>query len=183
MGTSARGYGPTFRLGALHGRYGPDSSRRDRRCPLSGGFDAPLSSGHGGQVAWKAISDRIRRFAESPTSSGVRAAEHSCRPGPSRPSANLAREGRFDYLHLESTGISEPLPAAAPRLGRQTALTFPLLPPPYVSSPSRGTATRSFLDDGSLFSIMLISCSGNSARGTPIGTAEAVPERRAVLRV
>jgi hypothetical protein len=106
-----------------------------------------------------------------------------CRPGPSRPSANLAREGRFDYLHLESTGISEPLPAAAPRLGRQTALTFPLLPPPYVSSPSRGTATRSFLDDGSLFSIMLISCSGNSARGTPIGTAEAVPERRAVLRV
>jgi hypothetical protein len=41
-----------------------------------------------------------------------------------------AREGRFDYLLVESTGISGPLPAAGPRLGRRTALTFPLLPPP-----------------------------------------------------
>ena len=31
--------------------------------------------------------------------------------------------GRFDYLLVESTGISEPL-------GRRTVLTFPLLPPP-----------------------------------------------------
>ena len=54
-----------------------------------------------------------------------------CRVGSSRKaSANLAREGRFDYLLLESTGISEPLPAAEPRLGRRTVLTFPLLPPP-----------------------------------------------------
>ena len=30
----------------------------------------------------------------------------------------------------ESTGISEPLPAAEPRLGRRTALTFPLFAPP-----------------------------------------------------
>ena len=42
----------------------------------------------------------------------------------------LAREGRFDYLLVESTGISEPLPVAEPRLGRRTVLTFPLLPPP-----------------------------------------------------
>src|SRR5438445_12593681 len=42
----------------------------------------------------------------------------------------LAREGRFDYLLVESRGISEPLPAAEPRLGRRTVLTFPLLPPP-----------------------------------------------------
>ena len=54
-----------------------------------------------------------------------------CRPGSSRKaSANLAREGRFDYLLVESTGISEPLPAAEPHLGRRTVLTFPLLPPP-----------------------------------------------------
>jgi hypothetical protein len=54
-----------------------------------------------------------------------------CRPGSSRKaSANLAREGRFGYLLVESTGISEPLPAAEPRLGRRTVLTFPLLPPP-----------------------------------------------------
>jgi G3E family GTPase len=41
-----------------------------------------------------------------------------------------AREGRFDYLLVESTGLSEPLPRAEPRLGRRTVLTFPLLPPP-----------------------------------------------------
>ncbi len=37
---------------------------------------------------------------------------------------------RFDYLLVESTGISEPWPVAEPRLGRRTVLTFPLLPPP-----------------------------------------------------
>lgn len=35
-----------------------------------------------------------------------------------------------DYLLVVSTGMSEPLPAAESRLGRRTALTFPLLPPP-----------------------------------------------------
>jgi hypothetical protein len=34
------------------------------------------------------------------------------------------------YLLVESTGISEPLPAAEPRLGRRTARTLPLLPSP-----------------------------------------------------
>jgi hypothetical protein len=42
----------------------------------------------------------------------------------------LAREGRFDYFLVESTGISESLPVAEPRLGRRTALTLPLFPPP-----------------------------------------------------
>ncbi len=42
----------------------------------------------------------------------------------------LARQGRLDYLLLESPGISEPLPVVEPRLGRRTVLTFPLLPPP-----------------------------------------------------
>lgn len=37
--------------------------------------------------------------------------------------------GRLDYLLLESTGTSEPLPAE-PRLGRRTTLTFPLFCPP-----------------------------------------------------
>jgi G3E family GTPase len=44
--------------------------------------------------------------------------------------SKLAREGRFDYLLVESTGILEPLPVAEPHLGRRTVLTFPLLPPP-----------------------------------------------------
>src|SRR5262245_54207398 len=39
-------------------------------------------------------------------------------------------ERSFDSLLVESTGISEPLPAGEARLGRRTALTFPLLPPP-----------------------------------------------------
>jgi G3E family GTPase len=42
----------------------------------------------------------------------------------------VAREAPFDYLLVESTGISEPLSVAEPRLGRRTVLTFPLLPPP-----------------------------------------------------
>jgi len=44
--------------------------------------------------------------------------------------SKLAREGRFDYLLVESTGLSEPPPGAEPRLGRRMVLTFPLLPPP-----------------------------------------------------
>ena len=36
----------------------------------------------------------------------------------------------FDYLLVESTGRSDPLPIAEPRLGRRTVLTLPLLPPP-----------------------------------------------------
>lgn len=36
----------------------------------------------------------------------------------------------LDYLLSGLTGISEPLSALEPRLGRRTALTFPLLPPP-----------------------------------------------------
>ena len=48
----------------------------------------------------------------------------------SLPASLRRREGRFDYLLVESTGISEPLPVAETRLGRRTALTFPLPPPP-----------------------------------------------------
>ena len=55
----------------------------------------------------------------------------ACRPGCSRKaSANVAREGYFNYFLVESPGIFEPLLAAAPRPGRRTVLTFPLPPPP-----------------------------------------------------
>jgi hypothetical protein len=40
---------------------------------------------------------------------------------------NLARKGCFDYFLMGE----EPLPAAKPRLGRRTALTFPLVRPPH----------------------------------------------------
>jgi hypothetical protein len=51
-------------------------------------------------------------------------------PGDGQSQRLAAREGRFDYLLVGSTAISEPLLAAEPRLGRRTVLTFPLLPPP-----------------------------------------------------
>ena len=51
-------------------------------------------------------------------------------PGDGQSQRLAAREGRFDYLLVGSTGVSEPLPAAETRLDRRTALTFPLLPPP-----------------------------------------------------
>jgi hypothetical protein len=51
-------------------------------------------------------------------------------PGDGQSRRLAARESRFDDLLVESAGISESLPAAEPRLGRRTALTFPLLPPP-----------------------------------------------------
>jgi hypothetical protein len=44
--------------------------------------------------------------------------------------ANLARDAPVDHLLVDSTGILEPLSAAEPRLGRRTARTLPLLPPP-----------------------------------------------------
>ena len=44
--------------------------------------------------------------------------------------SKLARASRDDYLLVESRGNWEPVPSAEPRLGRRTALTFPLLPPP-----------------------------------------------------
>src|SRR2546430_15612570 len=44
--------------------------------------------------------------------------------------SKLAREGRFDYLRVESTRLSEPLPGAELRLGRR-----PLLSPPPASAP------------------------------------------------
>lgn len=76
---------------------------------------------------WLAYTEPIEVMALS----GMAAVVVLLHPGSSRKaSANLAREGRFDRLLVESMGISEPLPAAEPRLGRRTALTFPLLPPP-----------------------------------------------------
>ena len=58
----------------------------------------------------------------------------ACAPGAASGSRTSSYEldvqSRFDYLLLDSTGISEPLPVAEPRLGRRTVLTFPLLAPP-----------------------------------------------------
>ena len=52
---------------------------------------------------------------------GPASAADSCN---GRRRSKLAREGRFDYFRVESTGISEPPPVAEPRLGRRTVLTL-----------------------------------------------------------
>ena len=69
-----------------------------------------------------------------PGSPGARVAERTIRRSlaedPLVEVSKLTRKGREDYLLVESRGNSESRPAAEPRLGRRTALTFPLLPPP-----------------------------------------------------
>lgn len=50
-----------------------------------------------------------------------------CR-GRTSPGSLLVRT-KYDHASVESTG-REPLPVAEARVGRRTALTFPLLPPP-----------------------------------------------------
>jgi hypothetical protein len=70
-------------------------------------------------------SRRSRMCARRALGGRVAAAERSCSKV-----STFAREGRFDYLLMESTGVSKPLPVEEPRLGRRTVLTFPLLPPP-----------------------------------------------------
>ncbi len=52
----------------------------------------------------------------------------------------VATGAAFDHLRVESMGRQEPR-AAEPRLGRRTALSFPLLPPPQKN--------RSALSDSS----------------------------------
>jgi hypothetical protein len=78
----------------------------------------------------RAYSRATKRTRRSPSLPQKRIASTRSLPRVAYSPVNLAHEGRFDYLLDDSTGFSEPLPAAEPRLGRRTALTFPLLPPP-----------------------------------------------------
>src|SRR5712691_5920265 len=65
------------------------------------------------------------------------------------PRGQPTREGRFDYFLVESTGISEPLPVAEPRLGRRTVRTLPLLPPPQKNrSPPSDSSPETFTPGG-----------------------------------
>src|SRR5262249_27124493 len=59
---------------------------------------------------------------------------------------------RFDYLLVESTGVSEPLPAAEARLGRRTVLTFPLFPPPQKNRSPPSDSSPDTLTPGGISS-------------------------------
>jgi len=77
--------------------------------------------------------DHCRTTTKPPPSDAVR---HTLSSAPGTPMADGAAlilpsfHPSNPYLLVEPTGIAEPLPAAEPRLGRRTVLTFPLLPPP-----------------------------------------------------
>ena len=97
----------------------------------TGGQDSPYQSFRfeslftGAILAISSTTIIAKAFDEQ----GIKGRMHAPR-GPAVEVSKPAREGRFDYLLVESTGIPEPLPLAEPRLGRRTVLTFPLLPPP-----------------------------------------------------
>jgi hypothetical protein len=85
----------------------------------------------------------------------------------------LAREGRFDYLLVESTGISEPLPVAECRLGRRTALTFPLGPPPQKNRSPPSDSSPETNTPGGISSVSRTSPVRGSTRLTVYPTCSA----------
>ena len=116
-------------------RAGPAAKRRRWSWSSPTGFDGPIL---------RLVADRARRgdlgsavghcgtlMRGTPISS---ASESPVDRGDGQSQRLATREGRFDYLPAGvdrgSTGCSKPLSAAEPRLGRRTALTFPLVPPP-----------------------------------------------------
>src|ERR1700736_1211575 len=87
----------------------------------------------------------------------------------------LAREGRFDYLLVESTGISEPLPVAEPRLGRRTVLTLPLLPPPQKNRSPPSDSSPDTPTPGGISSLSRTSPVRGSTRLKSLSSPSQVP--------
>src|ERR1700751_5180176 len=88
---------------------------------------------------------------------------------------DLTREDRFDYLLVESTGISEPLPAAEPRLGRGTVLTFPLLPPPQKNCPPPSDSSPDTPTPGGISRLSRTSPVRGSTRLKSLSSSSQVP--------
>jgi hypothetical protein len=84
-------------------------------------------------------------------------------------------EGRFSYLLVGSTGISEPLPAAEPRLGRRTALTFPLLPPPQKNWSPPSDSSPEPATPGGISSLSRTSPVRGSTRRKSLSSRSQVP--------
>jgi hypothetical protein len=73
--------------------------------------------------------------------------------------------------------VSEPLPVAAPRLGRRTALTFPLLPPPQKNrSPPSDSSPETPTPDG-ISSFSRTSPVRGSTRLTSLSSPSQVPRQ------
>src|ERR687897_880844 len=81
----------------------------------------------------------------------------------------------FDYFLVESTRISEPLPAAEPCLGRRTVLTLPLLPPPQKNrSPPSDSSPDTATPDG-ISSLSKTSPIQGSTRLSSLSSSSQVP--------
>jgi hypothetical protein len=121
-----RGVGDSLRAG------GEDSARLG--VGVSGGpVGLPLEEGETGRKRPVFIRRSLRRGRRLVRSSFP---ARTCAPGVRPPSSGTRGRGvqarprrPLDYLLVEWMGLPEPLPGAE-RLGRRTALTFPLLPPP-----------------------------------------------------
>src|SRR5215510_7097049 len=82
---------------------------------------------------------------------------------------------RFDYLLVASPGLLEPLPPAELRLGRRTALTFPVLPPPQKNwSPPSDSSPDTPVPRG-ISSLSRTSPVRGSTRRTSLSSPSQVP--------
>src|SRR5438093_3725156 len=87
-----------------------------------------------------------------------------------------ASVGRWDdYLRVGSTGVLEPLPAAETRLGRRTALTFPLFPPPQKNRSPPSDSSPETPTPGGISSLSRISPVRGSTRLKSLSSPSEVP--------
>jgi hypothetical protein len=89
--------------------------------------------------------------------------------------SKCAREGRFDYLRVESTGSRSRCPSRERRLGRRTALTFPLLPPPQKNRSPPSDSSPDTPTPGGISSVSRTSPVRGSTRRTSLSSPSQVP--------
>src|SRR5262249_21410069 len=102
--------------------------------------------------------------------------QRSLSPGPTRrASVKLAREGRFDYLFVEATGISAPPPPAQPRRAGRRALTSPLVPPRQKNRSPPSDSSPDTVTPGGISSLSSTSPVRGSTRRKSLSSPSQVP--------
>src|SRR5512132_4738342 len=81
----------------------------------------------------------------------------------------------FHYFLVESMGIAEPRPVAEPRLGRRTALTLPLLPPPQKNRSPPSDSSPDTPTPGGISSLSRTSPVRGSTRRKSLSSPSQVP--------
>src|SRR3954469_1623161 len=85
------------------------------------------------------------------------------------------RKGCSNYVLAESTRVLEPLPLAALRRGRRTALIFPLLPPPQKNCSPPSDSSPDTSTPRGILSLSRISPVRGSTRLKPLSSPSQVP--------